>query len=342
MPKTTASRAELWEEKADQAVLCHLCSHRCLLKPRSRGKCGVRHNEEGILKTITAGRIAAANLDPIEKKPLYHFFPGTTAFSIGTEGCNFSCGFCQNHELSQRIKTSLRPPGGHAVTPEILVEAARKAGAASIAYTYSEPTVFFELARATARLATENGLQNILVSNGYESRECLHAFAPHIQAANFDLKAYSDAFYEHCGARLKPVLETLRLAKKLGWWIEITTLLIPDANDAPRELTQLADFIASELGAETPWHISRYHPAYHFSTPPTPLKLLDRAADAGLKAGLKHVYIGNVPNHPLSHTYCSACGNLLISRSGYTTATFLTAGRCPSCKTPLSGRGFAS
>lgn len=337
----TVSRAELWEEKNGQAALCHLCSHKCLLKPGSRGKCGVRHNEGGVLTTITANQIAAANVDPIEKKPLYHFFPGSRAFSIGAEGCNFSCGFCQNHELSQSIKAGRRSPGGYAVTPKILVEAAREAGAASIAYTYSEPTVFFELARATAQLATESGLQNILVSNGYESRECLYAFAPHIQAANFDLKAYSDAFYGRCGARLKPVLETLRLAKKLDWWIEITTLLIPGANDSPGEIGQLAAFIANELGAETPWHISRYHPAYHFSIPPTPLELLDRAADAGLKAGLRHVYLGNVPGHPLSSTYCSACGNLLISRNGYKTAIFLERGRCPACKTPLPGRGLA-
>ena len=336
----TESIAQLWDSKDRNATACRLCRHACALLPGQWGLCGVRHNVNGTLYTTTADRVAAANLDPVEKKPLYHFLPGTRTFSIGTEGCNFACGFCQNHALSQTVKTSRRMSAGTAVTPEGIVEAAGGCGARSLSYTYSEPTIFFELVRGCAERALRRGLKNILVSNGYESRPCLEALGPLIQAANFDLKAFSDAFYQKiCNARLAPVLDTLRFAKKLGWWIEITTLLIPAVNDAPKELDGLSSFIRDELGADTPWHISRYRPEYLFTVPPTQTARLEQAAEIGKKNGLRHVYIGNVPGHPLNNTYCSTCGALLVKRDGYHT-TLPKSKICPVCATALPGVGW--
>lgn len=332
--------AQLWTHKESNITACHLCRHACMLLPEQWGCCGVRYNKNGVLYTVTANRVAAVQIDPVEKKPLYHFLPGSKTFSIGTEGCNFACSFCQNHELSQSIKVRHRPAGGASVTPDQIVAAAEQNGAESISYTYSEPTIFFELVKGCAEHATNRGLKNILVSNGYQSKACLEALGPFIHAANFDLKAFSETFYQKiCNAHLQPVLETLRISKKLGWWIEITTLLIPGANDSPEELNKLSLFIHDELGADTPWHISRYRPEYHFNTPPTPLATLELAAEIGKKNGLHHVYIGNVTEHSLNHTYCSSCGRLLAIRRGYH-VTLPASKLCPTCRTPLPGIGW--
>ena len=332
--------AQLWEQKARDMTACRLCRHACVLSPGQWGLCGVRHNKDGALYTLTAERIAAANLDPVEKKPLYHFLPGTVTFSIGTEGCNFACAFCQNHELSQRVKTSHKTSGGTPVTPERIADAAKNSGAQSISYTYSEPTIFFELVKETSEQAITRGLKNILVSNGYESRECLEALGPLIHAANFDLKAFSESFYrEVCNGRLGPVLDTLVLSKKLGWWVEITTLLIPGINDSPEEIDKLSAFIRIELGADTPWHISRYRPEYFFKAPPTPVTALEQAAAIGRKNGLRHVYIGNVPGHHLNNTYCPVCGKPLVKRIGYH-VELPKSKICPECATALPGMGW--
>lgn len=332
--------AQLWKQKGQGITACCLCRHACMLSPGQWGLCGVRHNKDGVLYTLTANCVAAANLDPVEKKPLYHFLPGTKTFSIGTAGCNFTCGFCQNHALSQTVKISHTTPGAISTTPRQLVDAAKNSGAHSISYTYSEPTIFFELVTSTAEQAVRHGLKNILVSNGYESRACLEALGPLVHAANFDLKAFSDPFYQqHCNARLRPVLDTLSFSKKLGWWIEITTLLIPGFNDSPDELDKLSLFIRNELGADTPWHISRYRPEYFFKAPPTPVSKLEDAATIGKKNGLHYVYIGNVPRHPQNNTYCPACGRLLVKRDGYHTQ-LPERNVCLTCAAVLPGIGW--
>ncbi len=318
-------------------VQCRLCRRFCRLSPGDWGCCGVRVNDGGILYTVVDDRVAAVNLDPVEKKPLYHFLPGSLTYSLGTPGCNLHCRFCQNHDLAHSIKKD-HIPRGHPANPVALVHAARQSGAASISYTYSEPTIFFELMLPTATLAAEQGLRNIMVSNGYESRQCLKALSGVINAVNFDLKAFSNDFYEQlCGVRLGPVLDTLREAVDLGWWIEITTLLIPGANDRPDELRGLTAFIANELGRQVPWHISRYHPAYQLRTPPTPPETLEMAAQIGKEAGLDYVYVGNIHSPQWSDTRCPACGATVIARQGYAVQLMGNGLSCPSCGGTVAG-----
>ncbi len=329
-----------WPWPTPGRVQCALCSHRCVIAQGETGRCRVRVNLDGALYSLAADHVLAANLDPVEKKPLFHFLPGTATFSIGTEGCNMTCAFCQNHSLSQgRVPAPGTAPGPFpAALPRRLVEAAVQSGAASISYTYNEPTIFFELLEPTARLAQERGLANILVSNAYQSRECLEALRPLVRAANFDLKAFTDDFYrQHCGARLKPVLETLRTAKKFGWWVEVTTLLIPGLNDSDEELRNIASFIKNDLGAEVPWHISRFRPMFRMTDRPvTPLSSLERALTAGLEAGLSFVYAGNVHGHESESTRCPACHAVAIPRRGYEAPRAAT-GRCPTCGDSIPG-----
>ncbi len=331
--------ALLWKPLSEKRVQCELCSHFCLISDGGRGRCGVRENHGGALFTLVADRVAAANLDPIEKKPLYHFLPGTTSFSIGTMGCNLECGFCQNWSLSQPPRAG-RPVEGQEVTPERLVRTALELDAASIAYTYSEPTVFFELVQATARLAQEAGLANVLVSNGFMSPRCLDALGPLVQAANIDLKAFTERFYaELCGARLKPVLENLQRIRRLGWHLEVTTLVIPGWNDSDGELADIAAFIAEKLGPHTPWHVSRFHPTYRLTDrSPTPVERLEAAWRIGRAAGLTFVYVGNVPGHDTNSTACPHCGCVCIERTGFTVRAILLAdGACPSCGAAVPG-----
>lgn len=344
--QSQAHAARLWRPLKDGAVGCRLCSHFCAIKPGKRGICAVRenrpHDGEGQLVTLVYGLPAAVNVDPVEKKPLYHFLPGTRTFSLGTMGCNLSCSFCQNSSLSQPPRLGL-PIKGHAMEPPALVEAALQSGSTSISYTYSEPTVFFELVEDTARLACERGLKNILVTNGFMSPDCLDAYGPAetgpIQAANVDLKAFTEAFYkEQCGARLAPVLENLKHMRALGWWIEVTTLVIPGLNDSPGELADLAGFIARELGAGTPWHISRFHPDYQLlDRPVTPTETLLAAREAGRKAGLHYVYIGNALGQGYGDTICPACGMTVLRREGFGAKNGLPGGRCPACGYEIPG-----
>jgi len=344
-----AHPARLWKPLKDGAVQCRLCSHFCLIKPGGRGICAVRENRpndeagvEGSLVTLVYGLPAAMNVDPVEKKPLYHFLPGTRTFSFGTMGCNLSCSFCQNASLSQppRLGQAVK---GHAMPPQSLVEAALASGCKSISYTYSEPTVFFELVEDTARLARERGLKNILVTNGFMSPDCLDACGPAetglIQAANVDLKAFSEGFYkEQCGARLAPVLENLKHMRSLGWWLEVTTLLIPGLNDSAQELAAMAGFIATELGTDTPWHLSRFHPDYQLlDRPVTPTQTLLAARDAGRAAKLKFVYIGNAAGPGYGDTICPACSVTALRREGFGVQGGLPGGRCPACGAVIPG-----
>jgi pyruvate formate lyase activating enzyme len=300
-------------------VQCRLCSQFCNISPGGRGFCGVRVNDaNGVFSSLVASGVAALNLDPVEKKPLYHYLPGTKTLSFGTPGCNFACLFCQNAALSHEAR-ELGQVRLRQITAHALVEEARQSGAASLSFTYSEPTVFFELMAETADLARQAGLGAVMVSNGFQSPDSLAALQGRIQAANIDLKSFRENFYrEYCQARLAPVLDNLKAMRACGWWVEVTTLLIPGCNDSSDELRELARFIVQELGQEVPWHISRFRPAFRMQDiPPTPLADLERAARIGQEEGLRFVYLGNVAQHTLGSTFCPLCGRCLLFRQGY-------------------------
>ena len=333
-----AAEALLYEREGEDVVRCALCAHRCRIDAGARGICGVRENRAGILTSLVSRTIAAAHCDPIEKKPLFHVLPGSRSYSIATAGCNFRCTFCQNHEISQMPREEGRI-AGRDLAPAEIVELALRSGSKSISYTYTEPTVFFELVYETAGIAREKGLRNVLVTNGYMTGEMLRLFAPRLDAANVDLKAFSDDFYrKQCGAKLQPVLASLQTMKALGIWVEVTTLLIPGLNDGEEELRDLAGFILS-LGAETPWHISRFHPRYRMTNrPPTPAASIHRATGIGKSVGLKYVYSGNIPGDRGENTFCAHCGHLLIGRRGFAVERLdLTGSACPRCGAVLDG-----
>lgn len=334
--------ARLYEKLPEHRVRCHLCAHRCLIKAGRTGICHVRENHDGVLYTLVYERAVSRHLDPVEKKPLYHFYPGSTAYSVATPGCNVHCRWCQNWTIAQ-MPREYQMIAGERIAPAALVDAATRAGARSIAYTYTEPTVFFEYAYDTAKLAHDAGLANIYVTNGYMTTEMLETFRPYLDAANVDLKAFRDRTYrKYVGARLQPILDNLIWMKAHNIWLEVTTLVIPGINDEPAELCDAATFIAAELGVETPWHISRFFPGYKLQdVPPTPVTTLRRAQEIGLDAGLRYVYVGNVPGE--ENTMCHACHRLLIRRAGYSILEnhVLPNGYCPDCGTPVAGVGMA-
>lgn len=334
--------ASFYEKRSDDKVECLLCRHRCLIPEGKRGICGVRENRGGLLYTLVYGLPCAWHVDPIEKKPLYHFFPGSKAFSIATVGCNFRCLHCQNHEISQLPRGSDRI-AGHAMTPEEVVEEARAEGCRSISYTYTEPTMFYEYAFDIARLAKAGGIFNNFVTNGYIEDEPLAAISPYLDGANIDLKGFSDAFYKKvCGATLEGVLATIKKYKSLGIWIELTTLIIPGYNDGDDELRRLAAFIAEDDGPETPWHVSAFHPTYRLTeAPQTPAKTLVRAREIGLEAGLRYVYTGNIQDIPGEDTYCHACKKPVIKRRGFSVREYKIAdGACLFCGAHVDGVGL--
>jgi len=328
----------LYEKMGGNAVQCHLCAHRCKIAPSKRGICGVRENRDGALYTLVYGMVIAENVDPIEKKPLFHVHPGSRSFSIATVGCNFRCTFCQNYDISQMPRKSGKIIGRE-TSPETIVERAVQSNSKTIAYTYTEPTIFFEYAYDIGRIAHEKDIKNVFVTNGFMTEEAIVKISPCLDAANVDLKAYSNEFYKkYCGARLQPVLDTLTKMKEVGIWVEVTTLIIPTLNDSDEELQNIAQFIHS-LGAETPWHISRFHPQFEMTNlPPTPVATLHKAAQFGKQAGLKYVYTGNVPGDKMESTFCSHCGNLLIDRYGFHINKLnLDRATCPQCGTSLHG-----
>jgi pyruvate formate lyase activating enzyme len=335
--------AYLYESLNNKKVKCNLCNHRCEIKDGRRGICGVRKNREGTLETLVYGRIIARHIDPIEKKPLYHLMPGSLSYSIATVGCNFRCLFCQNADIAQMPSDREGMITGDPFSPQDVVAAAIKGNCKSIAYTYTEPTVYFEFAFDTAKLAHENGIQNVFVTNGYMTAEALHMINPYLDAANVDLKAFTEDFYKtYCGAKLEHVKESLKLMKSLGIFIEVTTLLIPGLNDDKDELEKLAKFLADSLGTETPWHISRFHPTYKLTDrPPTPVETLVTAREIGIKAGLKYVYTGNVPGENGGNTFCYNCGKILIERWGfYIKKNGIEESRCPYCDVEIHGVGM--
>jgi pyruvate formate lyase activating enzyme len=302
----------------------------------------VRQNRGGTLYTLVYGRTISQNVDPIEKKPLFHFYPGSTAYSIATPGCNFRCAWCQNWEISQMPRQQ-HLIAGYEATPAQIVAESQKCGCRSIAYTYTEPTIFFEYAYDTAQLAQKAGLANVFVTNGYMSSSMLETISPYLDAANVDLKAFRDRTYRrYVGARLQPVLDSLKAIKRLGIWLEVTTLVIPTVNDDPAELREAAQFIAQELGQDTPWHISRFFPDYKLAdVPPTPRKTLSQAREIGREEGLKYVYLGNIPDEDKEDTFCPQCGQVLIRRRSFgVLANQIRAGCCPDCGCAIAGVGM--
>lgn len=330
--------AYLYDRLENEKVRCLLCNHNCVITEGKTGICGVRENRSGILVSLVYGKVIASHCDPIEKKPLFHFLPGSRSYSIATVGCNFRCFFCQNADISQMPSDHNRIMGQD-MTPEEIVEDALNTRSASISYTYTEPTIYYELAVDTARLASFKGLKNVFVSNGYMTEQCLEDMSPDLHAANVDLKAFTDEFYkEQCGAKLEPVLRTLETMKRLGIWLEVTTLLIPGLNDSKEELKEISRFLAN-LDTDIPWHISRFHPTYRLTDiPSTPPDTIQRARDLGYEAGLKYVYTGNLPGDEGEKTFCHNCGELLIDRFGFTvTKNRIKENLCPECGSEIPG-----
>lgn len=326
--------AYLYKKLSEGRVQCQNCAHYCVISPGERGKCGVRENIDGKLYALNYGKIIARNIDPIEKKPFFHFLPGSMSYSIATVGCNFVCKNCQNWDISQSPKPA-SPVLGEDVSPEEIVEDAIKNDCPSIAYTYTEPTIFLEFALETMKIARKEGLKNVWVSNGFMSPESAKLVIPYLDANNIDIKSFSDEFYqENCGAKLQPVLDTAKLMKKSGVWVEITTLVIPTLSDSEEMFRGIAKFIYEELGPETPWHISQFSGAISWklqNLPETPVETLEMAYKIGKEIGLKHVYTGNVAGLPSEDTFCPQCGTLAINRTGYFIKRYDKDGKCPKC-----------
>jgi len=330
--------ARLYNKRPDGSVDCGLCAFHCHIAKGRRGICGVRENSGGVLNTLVYGSLIAKNIDPVEKKPLFHFLPSTDTYSIATAGCNFRCLHCQNFEISQVSRETGEIPGV-AATPESVVRAAQDARCASISYTYTEPTIFFEFAFDTGLKAKEAGLKNIFVTNGFMTRECLGAMEGVLDAANVDIKSFSNEFYKKvCGARLAPVLESIIEMRRLGIWVEVTTLIIPGKNNSDEELREIARWIY-KTDKTMPWHISAFYPTYKLmDAPPTRAEDLIRAREIGLAEGLRYVYTGNIPGLQGESTYCFNCGATLIERRGYTIGEVrLKDSRCPDCQTLIDG-----
>ncbi|MDA8162934.1 MAG: AmmeMemoRadiSam system radical SAM enzyme [Desulfobacteraceae bacterium] len=331
--------AMFYETKGDKSVLCRLCNHFCRIKDGGRGICGVRENHNGVLVSLVYGRLVSANLDPIEKKPLFHFLPGSTSYSISTVGCNFQCAHCQNWQISQFPHMNNGEIIGEDLSPEEVVDAAVLDGAKSISYTYVEPTIFYEFAYDCALLAKKKGLKNVFVSNGYMSPEAARHLSQVLDAINIDIKGFTDKFYhEICKAKLKPVLENVRLLHELGVWVEVTTLIIPGHNDSPEELADIARFIRG-VSPAMPWHVTAFFPTYKLQdAPPTPASSLRLARDIGINEGLKYVYEGNIPGAGGENTYCPSCKAEVIKRRGFRIGeNRLKDGKCGNCGTAIEG-----
>lgn len=330
----------LFYKKAETfKVQCQLCPHFCLIADGKRGVCGVRENREGTLYSLVYGKVVSESVDPIEKKPLFHCLPGSTSYSISTVGCNFRCDFCQNYGISQLPRGQQEIPGQER-SPDNIVRAALENNCRSVSYTYTEPTIYFEFAYDCMRPARDKKLKNVFVSNGFMNGPVVEMAQPYLDAANVDLKSFSDETYRKvCGGKLAPVLETLKLMKKLKIWVEVTTLVIPGLNDSQTELTSIARFIKKEMDGDTPWHVTGFYPAYKMlDRPRTPAETLVMAREIGLSAGLKYVYAGNLPIPGAENTYCPSCRTVVIERQGFSVIkNVLDNGKCPVCGEPIAG-----
>ncbi len=331
--------AELYSKLPENRVRCDLCAHFCRLQPGQTGICGVRQNREGTLYTLVADLVVASHVDPIEKKPFYHIYPGSKSYSLAAPGCNFRCRHCQNHEISQMPRVEKELVGRHLRAAD-LVSDALATGCRSLAYTYTEPTVYFELMTEVAALGMDKGLLNLMVSNGYLTKASRNRLRSLIQGANIDLKAWSDSFYRRiCGASsMTPVLETISDFVAQGIWVEVTTLLIPGYNDDESELKELARFLVS-VSPSIPWHVTGFFPTYRLTgVPPTPPETLEKARNIGLAAGLRYVFEGNRPGIGGENTYCHHCGEVLIERYGFKVVNNkISSKRCPVCRTEVAG-----
>jgi len=335
MDKSSTRQAHFWH-KLDGDIQCTLCHQECRVKPGKRGLCGVRENQDGTLITLVYGNLIAANVDPIEKKPFYHFLPGSLAYSIATMGCNFKCLHCQNADISQAPKETGKITGQY-VPPEEVVAQAKEYGCQSIAYTYTEPTMFFEYAYDVAKIAKESGLRNVFVSNGYTGEEAAKKIMPILDANNIDLKG-DDEFYKRvCGARLEPVKRNIELMWGAGVWVEVTTLIIPGYNDSEEQLRGIAEFLAG-VSSDLPWHVSGFYPMYKLrDASPTGVEALRRGVRMGHEAGLKYVYAGNIPGEE-ENTKCPACNETLVERSSYRVMkNSVVDGHCPKCGAAIAG-----
>jgi len=332
-----ACEARFYTKLDGRKVRCLLCPRTCLIAEGQRGFCRVRENRRGTLNTLVYSRLCTINNDPIEKKPLFHFLPGTNVLSVATAGCNLRCKFCQNWNISQVAPESIR---AEYTPPERLVEYARQMHSPSIAFTYSEPTIFTEYVLDTARLARQVGIKCVSISNGFINPEPLRDLCTLLSAIKIDFKAYSDDFYQNVTTgRLQPVLDTMQYIHQQGIWLEIVNLLIPTQNDDVAQLQAMVQWIGQNLGAEVPVHFTRFHPQYLMENlPPTPQKSLETAQAIARSAGLQYVYIGNLPGHPAENTYCARCGQKIIERIGYSIRSVqVRNGRCRFCQSPIPG-----
>ena len=332
--------AKFYRKENDRSVLCLLCPHLCHIESGHKGVCNVRENHNGVLYTTTYGRLTSKSIDPVEKKPLYHFYPGSRTYSISSYGCNLHCQYCINWAISQmpnEYSSGAEECGAHAIVAE-----AKKTHCKSIAYTYVEPTIFYEYIDEVARHANSSDVLNVFKTNGFISAEVLESCSSYMDAANVDLKAFSDTTYRQFGGRLQPILDNLKLMKSLGTWLEITTVIIPDLNDGNAELRNIARFISRELGVDTPWHISRFFPAYKMAAQsPTPLETLVRAHAIGIDEGLRYVYLNNVPLSGYQDTVCPQCTKVVIRRHGFgLQSNKVRENSCPSCRTNIAGVGL--
>jgi len=334
-----AREAYLYRRLGDGRIQCRGCAHYCVLTPGEKGRCGVKQNIKGTLYSLVYGKACTANIDPIEKKPFFHFLPGTFSYSIATVGCQFACKNCQNWQISQGPKLT-GEIWGRDLSPNMVVEKAKTYGCHSISYTYTDPIVFSEYALDTMKIARKEGVKNTWVTSGFWSKELFDLIYPYLDAVNVDLKYFSDKDYrDYSGGRLKPVLNTMKALKKRGIWLEVTTLIIPTISDSEEMLKNMADFIKDELGPETPWHVSRFSVKISWQLkgfPDTPVETLINARDIGLNQGLNYVYIGNVPGIDGESTFCPNCRTKMIERTGYYINRHDEDGRCSKCGQDLS------
>lgn len=325
-----------YQQLEDKRVHCLTCAQGCFILPQRYGLCGVRKNIDGKLYVLNYGKVISQSVDPVEKKPLFHFLPGTNTFSFAAVGCNLSCGNCQNWQISQSVKSDkVMLEMGEEVTPEKIVQTAMKNGCPSISYTYTEPTIFMEFALDTMKIAKKKGVKNIWVSNGFMTPETLTLVLPYLDAANIDIKSSEDGFYKkYCNARIGPVLENCKAIKKAGVWLEVTTLIIPGLTSGEENIKKVADFIKDDLGVRTPWHLSAFSGEISWKMRDVPDTTEEEIHDAyriGKEAGLKYIYAGNLPGDPEENTYCPRCGELNIERKGYRIERHDKRGECRNC-----------
>ena len=338
--KQNVREAMLFEALPDSRVRCNVCQWRCIIGPDKFGVCRVRQNREGKLYLLNYALVSSAAVDPIEKKPLFHFFPGSEVFSLGGWGCNFHCQDCQNWEIAC---TDVPANASQVVNPEAAIEIARQHGSGGIAWTYNEPAIWLEYTLDSARLARENKLYTVYVTNGYSTPEALDAIGPYLDAWRVDIKGFSDALYKNLAkiSKWRGILDVAKRAKeKWGMHVEVVTNIIPTMNDDDEQLQGIAGWIRSELGQLTPWHVTRFYPHRHISDlPPTPIATLERAIAIGREAGLRFIYAGNIPGHSSENTTCYSCGKLVVKRRGYQTQVVGLAGsKCRFCGTELNFR----